>query len=572
MQRKSRSKNEQNQTRLLMKIITGLETGRIKTALCFAALCVAFLQVDLAFAKSPKNVRSTAYSSSVERDVDEAPLPDLVVDMALEETVEEVSEQPQFQVLPDYPESQVRNFAKPRENPNRRRPSSRRTTSAYADSVAPQGETLDQAIQIAVEQSRTQRALALRRGASRSVVDAARSLKNPKINNTTTYIGMLNQPKIKSDIDIAEPIASIADSIIPGGGAAIEPILAGLPTELQIATPIVDRNFVTTATSVTVPIYLGGRVEALAQEAEALAQAIEAGEEVDLQRIKLETAEAFFLALRTRSLRQVAIEAVEAAQSHLDDAERMERVGLVTKNVSLAARVAYSEAKQTELRVATAQSMAETAYNRILWRPLDAPVVLSDDDSIEPLEDVEALMDAAVANRGELKALSAEGRAYQAQVKVARADVRPQIAAVGAYSYVENSHMTSNNNATAAVGVTWTPFDGGTSRARQEAARQNAMAAARMREEAASSIRMQVRQAWLLQKEARERVEIARIAVEQAEENYRVATRGFQEGTLNHTEALDATTMLTAAKSSYTNAKYDAILATERLKSAVGTL
>ena len=161
---------------------------------------------------------------------------------------------------------------------------------------------------------------------------------------------------------------------------------------------------------------------------------------------------------------------------------------------------------------------------------------------------------------------------FQAQAKLARADVKPQVAAVGAYSYIENSHMTGNSNATAAVGVTWTPFDGGTSRARQQAARQNAMAAARMREEAESNVRMQVRQAWLLQKEAHERVEIAQIAAEQAEENFRVATRGFQEGTLNHTEALDAATMLTAAKSSYTNAQYDAILATERLKSAVGTL
>ena len=564
MQRKSCPKNERKRIWFSTKTVAGLEPRHVKSALCFVALCVAFSRSDLVLAKSPKNVRSTAYSPSVERDVDEAPSPELVV--------EDASEQTQFQVLPDYPESQVKNFAKHRDNPNRNRLNSRDASNGFVSSVAPQGETLDQAIQIAVEQSRTQRAIAHRRGASRSAVEAARSLKNPKINNTTTYVGMLNQPKVKSDVDISGAMASAAESLIASGETALVSALAELPTEFHIATPLVDRNFVTTTTSVTVPIYLGGRVEALAQEAEALAQAIEAGEEVDLQRIKLETVEAFYLALRTRSLRQVAVEAVEAAQSHLADAERMEKVGLLTKNVALAARVAYSEAKQTELRVATAQSMAETAYNRILWRPLDTPVFLRDDESIEPLDDVEALMESAVANRGELKALGAEGRAYQAQVKLARADVKPQVAAVGAYSYIENSHMIGNNNATAAVGVTWTPFDGGTSRARQEAARQNAMAAARMREEVASSIRMQVRQAWLLQKEARERVEIAQIAVEQAEENHRVATRGFQEGTLNHTEALDAQTMLTAAKSSYTNAKYDAILATERLKSAVGTL
>ena len=565
MQRMIRPKNEQNQAWFSMKINIDSALSRMKVALCFGVLCAASLNSNVTFAKSPNYVRLSAYSSAVERESDDAPSPANVADDAPSQSL--------FQILPDYPESQVRNFAAPPKESNRK--SSRGSEIFSKESVVPnlpKGETLTQAIQIAVEQSRTQRALALRRGASQSTADAARSLKNPKINTTTTYVGMLNQPKAKTEIDLAGAVSSISDSLIPGSSEALAPILDQLPHDYQIATPVLDRNFVATATSVTVPIYLGGRVEALTQEAEALAQAVEAGEEVDLQKVKLETIEAFYLVLRMQSLRQVAVEAIGAAQSHLADSERMENVGLLTRNVVLAARVAYSEAKQAELRIATAQSMAETAYNRILWRPLDAPVVLLDDHSNDPLEDVDALMNAAVSNRGEIKILSAEGRVFQAQAKLARADVKPQVAAVGAYSYIENSHMTGNSNATAAVGVTWTPFDGGTSRARQQAARQNAMAAARMREEAESNVRMQVRQAWLLQKEAHERVEIAQIAVEQAEENFRVATRGFQEGTLNHTEALDAATMLTAAKSSYTNAQYDAILATERLKSAVGSL
>ncbi len=565
MQRMIRPKNEQNQAWFSVKINVDSALSRMKVALCFGVLCAASLNSNVTFAKSPNYVRLSAYSSAVERESDDAPSPANVADDAPSQSL--------FQILPDYPESQVRNFAAPPKESNRK--SSRGSEIFSKESAVPnlpKGETLTQAIQIAVEQSRTQRALALRRGASQSTADAARSLKNPKINTTTTYVGMLNQPKAKTEIDLAGAVSSISDSLIPGSSEALAPILDQLPHDYQIATPVLDRNFVATATSVTVPIYLGGRVEALTQEAEALAQAVEAGEEVDLQKVKLETIEAFYLVLRMQSLRQVAVEAIGAAQSHLADSERMENVGLLTRNVVLAARVAYSEAKQAELRIATAQSMAETAYNRILWRPLDAPVVLLDDHSNDPLEDVDALMNAAVSNRGEIKILSAEGRVFQAQAKLARADVKPQVAAVGAYSYIENSHMTGNSNATAAVGVTWTPFDGGTSRARQQAARQNAMAAARMREEAESNVRMQVRQAWLLQKEAHERVEIAQIAVEQAEENYRVATRGFQEGTLNHTEALDAATMLTAAKSSYTNAQYDAILATERLKSAVGSL
>ena len=432
-------------------------------------------------------------------------------------------------------------------------------------------ESLDDAIRIALAQSRSQQALAYQRRAAESTARAASTLRNPKINNTTSYVGLLNKPTTVSDVDVAGAVSQAANTYIPDVAPILEPVISALPS-LPVATPLTDRNFVTSATSVTIPIYLGGRIRALEEAANAMTQAVAAGETIGEQTVKIETVEAYFLVLRARRLREVAHEAVEAAESHLKDAERMFNVGMVTKNVELAAQVAVSEAKQLELKVANAQALAESAYNRLMWRPLDAPVNIVDMELVEPLGNLDSLTELAIRSRPELQALAAETRAINAQVKVARADVLPQVAAGGAYTYFENSHMKDNSNATAAIGVSWTPFDGGTSRARQNAARQSAMAVARVRDNVESAIRLEVRQATLAESEARERLNVARVAADQAEENYRVVTRGFQEGMLNHTEVLDATTMRTAAKSSLANAKYDAILATERLKRAVGIL
>lgn len=435
-----------------------------------------------------------------------------------------------------------------------------------------QVESLETAINIALSQSRTQSALAYKRDAARSTTQAASSLRNPKINTTNAYVGLLNKPTTISDVDVSSAITDVTSSLPPAVTTLLEPVLGSLPTNLQAATPLTDRNFVTSTTSVTIPLYLGGRVRALEEAASALTQAASAGIAVDEQRVKLETTEAYFLVLRAQQLLQVARESVAAAQEHLNDAERMYNVGMLTKNVTLAAQVALSESRQLQLKLENVLSLAESAYNRLLWRPLDTPVRLADVDLGDPLGNISTLTESALQTRNEIVALNAEARAVQAQARVARADVLPQVAAVGAYTYFENSHMRYNSNATAAVGVTWTPFDGGTSRARQNAARQGAMALARAREEAESLIRLQVRQACLAENEARERLNVAQIAAEQAEENYRVVTRGFQEGVLNHTEVLDAATMRTATKSALANAKYDAILATERVKSAVGVL
>lgn len=471
-----------------------------------------------------------------------------------------------YEPLPELPESNVVFHDLQSEN----KPRGMETSPTVANSFALQGETLAQAVDVAVSQSRTQRAMASRRDASQSGVQAAQTLRNPKISNTTAYVGLLNQPEMKSQVDISGAVTSIGGSLPPELAGTVGPILSNLPTQFQALTPVLDKNFVTSVTSVTLPIYLGGRVKALEESAAAMTQAIAAGEEVDLERVKLETTEAFFLVLRLRSLLQVAIDATASAQSHLNDAVKMESVGILTKNVVLAAQVALSEAQQAELQVRTALSIAESAYNRILWRPLDSPVNLAEEEMAPLGESVDSLISSALAHRGEIRALDAERRALQAQERVARADIKPQVAAVGAYSYIENSHMTANSNATAAIGMTWTPFDGGTSRAREQAARHSAMAVARLREETEAGIKLQIRQAWLAQNEAYARLKLAQNTVDHAEENYRVTTRGFQEGVLNHTEALDAASNLTAAKSAFTNAKYDAILSTERLKRATG--
>lgn len=427
-------------------------------------------------------------------------------------------------------------------------------------------ETLNEAMELAVSASRSQRALALKTGAARSATDAARSLRNPKITNATAYVGMLNQPEVRSEVDLSGLVADLPPSVAP--------IFAGLPSTVDATTLVSDKNFVATTTAATLPVYLGGRVQALTRSADALARAASAGEDVGEQNVRWETAEAYFLVLRARKLRDVAAEATRSADAHLTDARRMFAVGAITKNVVLAADVALAEARQTELRVANAQLLAEAAFNRLLWRPLDAPVRIADVDcaAVAPLGDFEAAVARAVRNRGELRAISEQSRAMREQENVARADVLPQVALVGAYSYVENSRLTENSNATGAVGMVWTPFDGGTSRAKRDAARQGALALARARDEAESAIRLQVYQSWLAESEARERVEVARGAVAQAEENFRVVSRAFQEGMVNHSEVLDALTLRTAAKTNFANAQYDAILATQRALRAVGEL
>ena len=101
---------------------------------------------------------------------------------------------------------------------------------------------------------------------------------------------------------------------------------------------------------------------------------------------------------------------------------------------------------------------------------------------------------------------------------------------------------------------------------------QTAAAAARMRDETRSLIELQVRSAWTTERETRSRIEVAQLGKRQADENLRVVTRQFQEGLVNHTEVLDAQTQQTSAAMNLCHATYDAIVATYRLRRAIGLL
>lgn len=107
---------------------------------------------------------------------------------------------------------------------------------------------------------------------------------------------------------------------------------------------------------------------------------------------------------------------------------------------------------------------------------------------------------------------------------------------------------------------------------RAGAVERQAAALAEQREDLASVIGLQVRQAWLDVEEAAKRVEVTRSAIAQAEENLRVVRDRYADGLSTHSEVLDAETLRANSEANHAAARYDAALAGPRLKRAVGDL
>ena len=407
-------------------------------------------------------------------------------------------------------------------------------------------ETLDEAWAAAVAQSHRLQAMRHEVQADRDIIHAARANRMPIVTNQTAYIGMSEAPKMINEM----------------------PAIPGLPSTLE--SQLTDRNFVTNSTVAVVPLYTGGKITSGINAAGAKLSAGVAGYAASKQDVKMEMTELYFLVLRARRMLEVAIQAETALASHEHNATKMLETNLVTRNVVLAAQTARLSAAQDVLRAQNGVRTAEAAYNRMLNRPFNSPVVIGEIEIPPMLGDQPGLDHTAMQNREELRQLGAQSRVYYEQSNIARADRLPQVVAGGTVTYMENSHLDPNTYFAGGVGVNWTFFDGGSSRAKQRAAQQGAMAANRMRDETLSLIALQVQTAALDEQESRSRILVAEQGVLHAEENLRIVTMQFQTGLTSHTEVLDAQTYATGARSNYYNAIYDAILATFRLRRALG--
>lgn len=411
-------------------------------------------------------------------------------------------------------------------------------------------ETLEEAWGIATQASYQLRAKGHQIEAAKAEHEAARAARNPVLSNRTTYLALSEQP----GYELETP--------------AVPPVLPALSYNL----PLCDRSFVATATTVSVPLYTGGKITAAVDATRHQVRAAHAHYSASYQELKLEVAESYFNVLRARKLRDVAQDAEKSLYRHHTDVDKMLRQNMVTRNVLLAAQAAWAAAAQEVLKAENLVIVTESAYNRYLRRPLDLPVHLEEMPVPPTSGDLVVLTDEAMRHRKELEQIASQSRASTAMSKVANADRLPQVMAMGGHAYMQDSHLNHDSLWSAGIGMKWTPLDGGAAHARQRAAMQNAAAAARLKEETRSLIELQVRAAWTTEQETRSRIDVARLGKAQADENLRVVVRQFQEGLVNHTEVLDAQTQQTLAATNLCHATYDAILATYRLKRAIGLL
>jgi outer membrane protein len=345
-----------------------------------------------------------------------------------------------------------------------------------------------------------------------------------------------------------------------------------LPPLPAAELPFVNRDSVGAYGLVKQPLYTFGQISGGINAATASVQASQAQVCRTVLDVKMNVAEIYVMFLRAIRIVHVAESKVVSLTDHNRVVADHFEKGLVSKNDWLAGQVALADARQQLLEAQNGLEFARAAYNRAIGRNLNDPVQLVELADDGTLSDVELLTCRAMQLRPEIAELSAQAIALREQASSVEAKKAPQVGLEGGYIYQQNQYVDPNGVGVIMLGVKWNAFDSGRVGNQANALRDKAESAIRTRKDVESMIRLEVRQKWLDLQTARQRVQVARQATAQADENLRVAQDRYQQQVGTNTEVLDAETLRVQAYTNWYNSTYQAVLAGLRLRRAVGSL
>lgn len=280
----------------------------------------------------------------------------------------------------------------------------------------------------------------------------------------------------------------------------------------------------------------------------------------------------FLTVIQAQQLEQVAAENVSRAARHLQDARARVEAGVAPGFDVIQAEAQLANANDGLVAARAAVEKALGALKTLLALDVLKPVRLqppSADGYIE-VDEADAIR-AALAHRPELAAIDTAVRMAETSVRLARAISKPNIDLFAQYQKQSTTGFGGHDwNWTLGVQASQLIFDHGLTRASVQQAEADLRRAQEVHRQAQEAVALEVYQACVSLREAREKIAAAEKGVAQAEEAMRIADLRYQEGVSTPVEVTDARTALISARANLVNARFAYEQAKVALEHALG--
>jgi len=399
--------------------------------------------------------------------------------------------------------------------------------------------TLDQAIDIAIQNGFSVKTAAANIEKLRQKVNEARGTLGPKLVADATY----------TELDKG------SSANFGGGSIVIQP-----------------KETRTAKFTLSFPIDIMGNINRGVKAARLSLDASKDTYEAQVNDIKLSVRQNYFRVLQAQEMVKVYEEALVGAKGRLSNAEKMFEAGTIAKVDVLRYQTLVAQAESDLISSKNALNLAKSAFNNALGRDVNTEFELAP-VTAEPraVLDKEALIAEAVKRRPEVKALLNQVSALKYVREAEERGMQPSLAVQAVHTQTLDTGFGGRKESSVGVIALSVPiFDSGVTRARVKAARQDEVIAKTQLDQLRLGVSLEVTQALTNLTNALARIEVARKQVEFAAENYRLAKVRQEAGEGIALEVVDAQTEDSRAKAGLVAATYDYLSAYAALQRAVG--
>lgn len=325
------------------------------------------------------------------------------------------------------------------------------------------------------------------------------------------------------------------------------------------------------------PVFMGGKILELYRVAKYGENLAAAQHENKTTELLLEVDEAYWRVVSLENKVKLAREYRNLIAKLDSNVRVMIEEGVATKAEALKVRVKLNEAEMTVTKAEDGLNLSKMALNQLCGFPLDEQYALSD-ATLKSEENVQLIpVDEAISNRPEIKALTQVENIAKSNERIMLSRFMPNIGLTGNYLVSNPNVYNGYKNEFGGmfnVGIVANVplFHFGDKFHTLNAAKSQRKIAGMQLDEVKEKMQLQIKQNSYKVVESMKKKSATEKNIEQAEENLRYATEGFDAGVITSTDLLGAQTAWLSAKSENIDACIDLKLCNLYLAKSLGTL
>ncbi len=294
------------------------------------------------------------------------------------------------------------------------------------------------------------------------------------------------------------------------------------------------------------------------------------------QEILFRVVQSYYGVLLAARQLDVTEQAQKTAKAIMDRSQVRFDAGLVVESDLLSAKVRLASRDQELIRARNNLELARAQLNLAMgvaantqYEP--ASPLAEKKFEVVALPEMEQL---ALASRPDLKRIESQRSAQELSVAIAKSSFGPRLNAFAGWELDNPTFVAGGggNNWLGGIELQIDLFQGGAKRAALSRERATAEKIAALKQAAMDAVRLEVRQAYYDQDSSRQQIEVARSAIDQAQESLRINQDRYDGGLLTITDLLGAEEAARRSQTDYWQAVFQYHISYANLELASGTL